>query len=130
MEPITTAIAITGIVSYLGSQLKKNKSVNDFINEFTSESVKWIKPLFLKDDNSLQKEVQKLSEKPDSETKQNAVKAMLASELEDNPEAEKFIIDMYKKINKIDEGEKKVKIINQTHTGSGDNVGGDKYVGK
>lgn len=83
MEPITLGL----IVGYLAKKLKDNKSLQDFFNDFTTESVKWIRPLFLKEDGTEEKIIQKLKENPESTAKQDAVKALLASELEDHPEA-------------------------------------------
>jgi len=150
MEPITTSVAIAGIVGYLGSQLKKNKSVGGFISEFTEATINWIKPLFLKEDGNLQKELQKLKENPDSEAKQNAVKAMLESEIEDNPETINYLKEIHEKLIGEDEEYQKIhneinitgdnnrvyqnikgstitdNSVTQKHSGSGDNIGGNK----
>ena len=154
MEPITTSVIIGSIVGYLGSQLKKNKSISGFISEFTEATVNWIKPLFLKDDGSLQKEMQKLKENPESEAKQNAVKAMLESEVEDNPEAINYLQEIHDKLNEKDDDYQKIhneinvtgnynkvyqniknstiadSSVNQKHSGSGDNVAGNKITGE
>lgn len=98
MEPITTAAAISAVVTYLVGKLKNDKSISGFFSDFTKASVNWIRPIFLKEDGSEEKIIQKLIESPESEVKQNAVKVAIASELEDNPDAEKWLQEMVKMI--------------------------------
>ncbi|MET3129408.1 dTDP-4-amino-4,6-dideoxygalactose transaminase [Arcicella rosea] len=93
MEPITTT-AIASIVTYLATKLKDNQSVKTFFDDFTEATVNWIRPIFLKEDGSEEKIIQKLKENPDSQAKQEAVKAAIASEIEDNPEAKKWLQEM------------------------------------
>jgi hypothetical protein len=52
MEPVSTTTMIATVVGYLAKKLKDSKSVQDFFNDFTEASVKWIRPLFLKKDLS------------------------------------------------------------------------------
>lgn len=94
MEPITTTAAVASVVGYLTKTLKDNKSIADFFNDFTEATVNWLKPVFIKEDGSEEKIIQKLKENPDSEAKQNAIKAAIASEIEDNPAAEKWLKEM------------------------------------
>ncbi len=94
MEPITTTAAVASVVTYLANKLQDNKSVQDFFNDFTEATVNWIKPIFIKEDGTEEKTVQKLKENPESEIKQNALKTAIESEIEDNPEAEKWIKEM------------------------------------
>lgn len=94
MEPITTTTAVASVVGYLTKTLKDNKSIKDFFSDFTDATVNWLRPIFLKEDGSEEKIVQKLKENPESQTKQEAVKAAIASEIEDNPAAEKWIKEM------------------------------------
>ena len=98
MEPITTTAMIAGIVTYIGTQFSKNKPISEFLNEFAGETVKWIKPLLLKEDGSLQNELQSLKSKPKSNARENAVKSVLEISLEDNPEAKKHIKEIFNKI--------------------------------
>jgi hypothetical protein len=150
MEPISTAIA--GIVGYLASQIKKEGSIIKFISEFSEETVKWIKPLFLKDDKTPQDVVQKLIENPESKAKQNALASSIESELEDKPGLEKYLKEIYEKISKNEDFVKSnvmniqgnnnnafqdikgsninINSNNQTHNGTGDNVGRDKIIKK
>jgi len=97
MAIITTSAMIGGIVTYLSGKLAKNESISGFVNEFTGATVDWIRPLFLKEDGNLQKELEKLKANP-TPVKQNAIKTMLESELEDNKEAEQYIKEIYEKI--------------------------------
>ncbi len=94
MEPITTATAVASVVGYLAKTLKDNQSITDFLGDFTEATINWIKPVFIKEDGTEEKVVQKLKENPESEIKQNAVKTAIESEIEDNPEAEKWIKEM------------------------------------
>jgi hypothetical protein len=94
MEPITTTVAITSVVTYLAKKLKDNASIQEFFSDFTEATVNWIKPIFIKEDGTEEKVVQKLKENPESEIKQNALKTAIESEIEDNPEAEKWIKEM------------------------------------
>lgn len=92
--------AIATVVGYLAKKLKDNKSVQDFFSDFTEGTVNWIKPLFIKEDGSEEKIIQKLKENPESETKQAAVKAAIASEIEDNPDFAKQLEAMAAHIQK------------------------------
>jgi hypothetical protein len=151
MPVITSAAMIGGIVTYVGTQLAKNESLRDFFNGLTTETVNWIKPLFLKEDGTLQKEVQKLKDNP-TDTKKQRVELLLQDELEDNSKAEKYIKEIFEKMSKTEDGGKIVTTItnsknvvtgtitaggnvnvgdsgtSQNHTGSGDNVGKNKTV--
>lgn len=112
MEPITT---IASVVTYLATKLKENQSVKTFFDDFTEATVNWIRPIFLKEDGTEEKVIQKLKENPDSIVKQEAVKAAIASEIEDNPEAEKLLQEMAKII-----AEKTGNTITNTMTVTGD----------
>jgi hypothetical protein len=151
MPVITTAAMVGGIVTYIGTQFAKNESISGFIGDLSTETVNWIKPLFLKGDGTLQKEVQRLKDNP-TDTKKQGVELLLKSELEDNPNAEKYIKEIFEKIAKTEEGGKIVNMItnsknvvtgnikaggnvnigdsgtSQHHSGGGDNVGGNKIV--
>ncbi|MCY7358609.1 MAG: hypothetical protein LH609_14350, partial [Rudanella sp.] len=78
MELITLTSAVVG---YLTKTLKENKTFTDFTKDFTSATVNWIRPLFLKDDKEDQpKEVlEDLKKDLDSEPQQNLVAATIAA---------------------------------------------------
>jgi hypothetical protein len=64
----------------------------------------------LKEDGTLQKEVQRLKDNP-TDTKKQGVELLLKSELEDNPNAEEYIKEIFEKIAKTEEGGKIVNTI-------------------
>lgn len=127
IEPITTAVLISGVVGYLTKTLKENKTFADFTKDFTSATVNWIRPLFLKDDQP--KEVlENLQQKPDSEARQKAAEAAIATHIEDNPAARQWLEEMYAQIQqKKAKGEQVGDTFIQTitHTGSGNVAGRD-----
>lgn len=131
MEPITTSAMIAGIVTYLGTQLAKNKPISAFISEFSGATIDWIRPIFLKDDGTPQKSLKKLEEDPANETKQELVQAVLKAELVDEPEAEKYILEMFEKISQTKEGAQVINnIINSKNVVTGNiSAGGDVRVG-
>lgn len=94
MKPDPTAM-IGAVAGYLAKTLKAHKSVKDFFSDFTEATVNWIRPIFLTDDDKPKEVLQKLIEKPDSAAKQDAVKAAIASDLEDRPGAEALLREMF-----------------------------------
>lgn len=128
MEPITTTVAISTIVGYLAKKLKDNKSIQGFFDDFTEATVNWIKPIFIREDGSPKDSLKDLQENPDSKAQQNVVKGNLEVALEKNPQAASFLQDMLKVIREKDPTAPQGNIITQYHTGSGDNVGGNKIV--
>ncbi len=98
MEPITTTAMIGTVTGYLVKTLKENKSVKDFFNDFTAGTVKWIRPLFLRDENQYEKIIEDLIKNPNSPIKQQQVETAIASHLEDNPADEQQLQEMYEKI--------------------------------
>jgi len=117
MPTATTSVMIGAIVTYLGNKLAKNESVNSFFDDFSEATVNWIKPLFIKEDDTPTRSFEKFTANPNSESKQKLLQVTLESELEDNPEAEKYIKEIFEKISQTEEG---AKIIN-TLTVTGDN---------
>lgn len=151
MEPLTSTAMIGALVGYLAKKLKDNQSVNDFLANFTSATVHWIRPLFLKPDNQYEKIIEDLVKNPDSAIKQDMVKTAIASHLEDTPADAQQLKAMYEELlaqvgpgaitntatitgndNKVYQGISGSTIndhsVTQTHSGSGDNVAGDKKV--
>jgi hypothetical protein len=149
MEPISTTTAIGAVVGYLAKKLKDNQSVSDFFNDFADATVAWLKPVFLTDDGKENRALKKLQEDPNSTTKQEALKGIITSEIEDQPEAEKHLQEMAQVIrskepqmfvqntvtitgnnNKVFQGVNNSQItdnsIIQNHSGTGDNVAGNK----
>lgn len=121
MESITTSAMIKGIVAYLGGRLSKDESINKFISEFSGATVDWIKPLFLKEDDTEKEIIKNLKEKPESEARKKAIESVIEFEVEDKPETIDYIKDMFEKISKTEEGAKIVNNITnsvQTITGN------------
>ena len=98
MEPITPSAMIGTVVGYLAKKLKDNASIQEFFSDFTSATVDWVKPLFLKDDGQPKEMLQQLQSKPDSEARQNVVKSTLEAALEDNATLEEKLKDLHKAV--------------------------------
>ncbi|MCC5610880.1 hypothetical protein LC612_30065 [Nostoc sp. CHAB 5834] len=128
MEPLTTTIAISTIVGYLAKKLKDNKSVQGFFDDFTEATVNWIKPIFIRADDSPKDSLKDLQDNPDSKAQQGVVKSTIEAVLERDPQAEVFLQEMIKVIQQKDPTAPKGNIITQYHSGGGDNVGGDKII--
>lgn len=148
----TPSAMIDAVAGYLAQTFKSNKSIQDFLSDFTDATVKWIRPIFLKDDETPKEAIAQLQEKPESEGRQDAVKSALKIALEDNPDAMALLRSMFETIqNKAAQGtvvnisnSKNIvtgtitaggnvtvgdtTTIHQSHTGSGDNVAGNKTV--
>jgi ferritin-like metal-binding protein YciE len=83
--------------------LANNKTFTDFAKDFTDASVKWIRPIFLKEDGNPIEMVEKLAQKPNSSARKNALIALIETNLEDNPEAVKHVDEIYDILNKRNE---------------------------
>ncbi len=110
MEAITTT-AIASVVTYLAGKLKENQSVKAFFDDFTEATVNWIRPIFLKEDGTEKSAIQDLKKEPDNPTNQGVVKGLIVSNIEDNPAAEKWLLEMAKII-----AEKTGNTITKTNT--------------
>jgi hypothetical protein len=115
MELATLA---TIAVSYLVTEIKNSKGVKDASNEFSSAIWHWIRPIFLKDDQP----VKDLQENPDDKLNQQEVNTKILKEITRNPNS----LEELKKI--LEENGAQKSTITQYHSGSGDNVGGNKIV--
>jgi len=98
MEPVTTTAMIGTVVGYVAKKLKDNKSVQDFFSDFVGATVDWIRPLFLKDENTYEKIIEDLLKNPESPSKRGQVEMALASHVEDNPNDLAFLKELYIKI--------------------------------
>ena len=129
MEPLTTSAMIGGIVAFLGEKLSKDKSINSFLSEFTGATLKWIKPIFLKEDGTEKEITRGLKEKPESDARKKAVESAIEIELEDTPEAAAYIKEIFEKISKTEEGDRIVNnIINSKNVNTGNvNTGGGNF---
>ena len=132
MEPITTSTMIGGIVAYLGGRLSKEKSITSFISEFTEATVNWIQPLFLKADNEPKEMIKNMIDEPKEPLYQDTVKNAMSIAVKKNPEAEKYIKEIFNKISKTEEGGKIVNNIlgsTNVNTGNVNTGGGDFRIG-
>jgi len=131
MEPLTTSAMITSIVAYLGGRLSKDKSINNFISEFSEATVNWIKPLFLKEDSTEKEIIKNLKEKPDSEARKGAVESAIKVGLEDTPEAKDYLKEIFEKISNKEGGKIVNNITNSknVNTGNVNTGGGDFRIG-
>jgi len=118
---------IASIVAYLAGHLSKNKSIKDFINEFSSATVTWISPLFLKADGTLEPDIKKLAANTSSTAKKKRVETLLISELEDAPHAEAYIKEMYEKLQAKNSAD--TRIIKNVVYGTIETNGGSSIVG-
>lgn len=130
MEPITTTAMIGTIVGYLAKTIKDNKSVQDFFKDFTTASVGWLRPLFIKGDNEYEKIIADLSKNPDSAIKQDQVKTAIASHLEDNPDDEAFLKEMYEALQAKGGTGGGISIVNSKNVNTGTiKAGGSVIIG-
>ena len=130
MEPVTTTAMIGATVGYLVKTLKENKSVKDFFDDFTDSTVKWIRPLFLKDENQYEKIIEDLMKNPNSQIKQQQVETALASHLEDNSADEVHLKAMYKQLQEKAKTDTSINIINSKNVVTGTiHAGGNVIVG-
>jgi hypothetical protein len=95
MEPVTLT-AITTLLSYWGGKAF-DKVFDTAAGEFTKDSVKWLRSLFFKNDK-LKEALEKYEEKPENTARQNVIKMVIAFELDDNPQAEAYLLDLAKAI--------------------------------
>ena len=117
------------IVTYMGNKLAKNESVNSFFDDFSEATVNWIKPLFIEEDDKPTRSFEKFKANPNSESKQKLLQVTLESELEDNPEAEKYIRKIFEKISQTEEGKIIISNSKNVNTGNVNTGGGDFRLG-
>lgn len=123
MEPITTTALVL-----LGKHLAEKgleKAFETTAEEVSKNAVNWIKGLFTKN-GKVRPELIELQEKPDSTARLNAVKAVIEKDLEDNPESEKYLTEIYNKVLNSNPNIKNSKNIN---TGSINSGGGNIQLG-
>ena len=132
MPAVSTSVMIGAIVTYMGNKLAKNESVNSFFDDFSEATVNWIKPLFIEEDDKPTRSFEKFKANPNSESKQKLLQVTLESELEDNPEAEAYIKEIFEKISQSEEGKEIINNISNSKNVSTGNVntgGGDFRLG-
>lgn len=123
MEPITTAA-----ITLLGKHLAEKgieKAFDTSVEEVSKNAVNWIIKLFKKGGKA-NNDLQELQEKPESHARLNAVKAVIERELEDNPEAEKYLQEIYSKVLNVSSNISNSKNVN---TGTINSGGGNIQIG-
>lgn len=98
MEPITTAVAISSVVSYLSQTLKDNKAFKDFATDFTAASVNWMRSIFLEEDDNPKEVLADLQADPTEELNVQAAENAIAKAVKKDAEAEKWLKEMYEVI--------------------------------
>ncbi|MDZ4786363.1 MAG: hypothetical protein SGJ02_09845 [bacterium] len=96
-------------VSYLGKSLAGSGELKRFIADFTDATVRWVRPLFLKDDEPL-KQFEKL---PLDELNQSEMAIKIAKELRQNASMKEGILSLFNKIENQNQGD----IFTQQSTG-------------
>lgn len=130
MEPVTTTAMIGTIVGYLAKTLRENKPVKAFFNDFTGASVKWIRPIFLKDDEAPKDIIEDLKEDPDDKLNTDAVENAIAKALKKEPDLEQHLKTMYEQLQEKAKTDKSISIINSKNVVTGTvKAGGNVIVG-
>lgn len=114
---------IASAVGYLVSSIKSSKAGKEAGEEMSSAIWQWIRPVFLKDDEPLTD----LQSNPDDQDNQTEVGLKIKKHLKKNPDAQPALEAIIKALQEQGEAPSQVKIT-QHHSGSGDNVGGNKIV--
>lgn len=123
MEPITATALVL-----LGKHLAEKgleKAFETTGEEISKKTVNWIMNLFKKDGKE-KEELIELREKPDSPARLNAVKAIIERDLEENPDAENYLQEIYNKILNVNSNVTNSKNVN---TGSLNSGGGSIQLG-
>jgi len=132
MEQVTTAAMVNEIATYLGERLAKNESLNRFLSDFTDATVKWIRPIFLKDDGTEKEVIKTLKENPGSQPRRKAVESAIEIELESSPDAIKYIEEIFKKISETGDLKNSTNDFSNSknfNTGNINTKGGDFHIG-
>ncbi len=132
MEPISTSVVIASVVGYLAKSLKEDKSIKKFLSDFSGATVKWIRPLFLKEDDQPKEAIKDLQEAPEEPLNLQAAEIDLQKALKKQPELEQPLREMYQQINKkAEQGDQKaVQVINSKNVNVGNiSAGGDVHIG-
>jgi organic radical activating enzyme len=126
MEPITSTALVL-----LGKHLAEKgleKAFETTAEEVSKNAVNWIKDLFTKD-GKVRTELVELQEKPDSIARLNAVKSVIEKDIEDNPESEKYLQEIYNKVLNVNSNITNSKNVNSgtINSGGGSIQLGDNY---
>jgi hypothetical protein len=96
--PNLISSAIDAVVGRLADTFKANKSINDFFSDYTDATVTWVRPLFLKDDDTPKSVVEALQKAPDDANLQSKLKGILEEKADENEALAKILEKMAKNI--------------------------------
>jgi len=141
---ILESAVIAAAAGYVVSAIKGSKGSTQAADEVSTGIWNWIRPIFIEEDKKL---VEKLEENP--EKFKGALELKIEDEAEKNEEFAKELVERVKKageqggksnvINVTGDGNRVYQdvtgnitdnSVTQTHTGTRDNIGRDKIVGK
>ena len=129
MEPLTTSAIISAIVSYIGSQLAKDKSISDMFSQCTAATTNWLKKLFLKENGKLNENTEKLKANPESEEEKSVIKSQIKSDLEDNPDVDGYLKELLSKMEQTAEGKIIINIHSKNINTGNVNINGNLTIG-
>jgi hypothetical protein len=132
MEPVTTSVVIASIVGYLAKSLNEDKSIKKFLGDFSEATIKWIRPLFLKEDGKPKEVIKDLQEAPEEKLNLQAAEIELQKAVKKEPELEQHLREIYRQINqKAEQGDQKaIEIIKSKNVNVGNiSAGGNVHIG-
>ena len=132
MPIITTAAMISGIVTYMGTQIAKNESVKKLFNDCTDTTTSFFDRLLFKSDGAEKEVLSSLKEAPADKDRQKMLEFAMKIEAKKSKENEHAIKELFEKMSKTEEGGKIVNnIINSKNvvTGNVNTGGGDFIIG-
>ena len=125
----------TVAVGYLVYGIKEDKGLNKFSNDFLGAFVRWVSPVFLKDDKTEKDALTDLKANPDDKHNQKVAQALIEKYLDKHPDQEQVLTNLLKSLqeNKVAPGVQQINFSlgDNIHIGSigGDYVKGDKITG-
>lgn len=126
--PLLTATTIAILYPFLLELAKKGaeKIVDTGSEKITDGSINWLKSLFFKNDEP-KNALKELINEPENKEKQNAIKAIIENSIEDNPEFENNLKEIFEKLPKVESTitNSKNVITGNVNTGGGNFVNGD-----
>jgi hypothetical protein len=130
MDPVTTTAAIGGIIV---KYLSENNSVKSFLSELTDETVKWIKPLFLREDESPTDLTINIEEEPSSEINIDEISTAIKRKANKTQDGDEVIERIYAELEKKFQSQKNTSIYvrnsKNVNTGNLNSGGGNINIG-
>ena len=118
------AIITTAAITALATSLAKKgleKAFETTGEKLTEGALNWLKSVFYYEDKP-KTMVQDLINNPESEARRKAIESLINIDLEDYPEHEKFLQEIYEKTKSI---ETNISVVNSKNVNTGDiNTGG------